>query len=155
MELFRARGWTTIINDNLVYRTLMMMNLVVGGLTGCAGMLVAFLTGWAKEFGDSQYLVAFIVTFLIGLAMANVVVSCDDLDQSRKVDNFSFVLIAHHVWFFQIIRFCVQLGVVGSACDTCIVCFAESPNDFNANHPELFQQMMGAWRQIYPSDFGM
>jgi hypothetical protein len=49
----------------------------------------------------------------------------------------------------------VVLGIVASATDTVVVCFAESPNEFQANYPELSQEMLQAWRQIYPSEFGI
>lgn len=49
----------------------------------------------------------------------------------------------------------VQFGIVASATDTVIVCFAESPNDFQSNHPLLSQEMLNAWRQIYPNEFGL
>lgn len=120
VELFRQRGWDTIINDQLIYRVLTMISFVVGGLTGCAGMLLASaVPSWVEVFGDSKHLAAFLLPFLIGTAMANVV-----------------------------------LGIVASATDTVVVCFAESPNEFQANYPELSQEMLLAWRQIYPSEFG-
>lgn len=76
LQLFQDRGWTAIINDNLVYRVLMLMCLVVGGLTGCAGMLLAYLLpAWVDTFGDDKYVFAFFLPFLVGTAMAHVVVS--------------------------------------------------------------------------------
>ena len=44
-------------------------------------------------------------------------------------------------------------SVVGSAVNTVIVCYAEAPNEFQANHPELSNQMRATWRQAYPNDF--
>jgi len=120
MELFRNRGWTNIINDNLVFRTLALINFVVGALTGAFGMAIANLfPSWVEVFGDNQYIASFALAFVIGLSLSHVV-----------------------------------LGVIASATDTVIVCFAESPNDFQANYPELSQQMLFAWRQIYPNECG-
>jgi uncharacterized membrane protein len=48
----------------------------------------------------------------------------------------------------------VLMSVVLSAVDTVIVSFAEAPNEFHANHPALSQQMMAAWRQVYPDECG-
>jgi len=45
------------------------------------------------------------------------------------------------------------MAVVGSAVNTTIVCFAESPAEFEANHPELSAEMRGAWHQAWPSEF--
>jgi len=45
-------------------------------------------------------------------------------------------------------------SVVSSAVNTVIVCYAEAPNEFQANHPELSNQMRASWRQAWPNDFG-
>lgn len=45
-------------------------------------------------------------------------------------------------------------GLVSSAVNTVIVCFAEAPAEFQANHPQLSQQMVLAWRDAYPDEFG-
>ncbi|GKY95568.1 hypothetical protein MPSEU_000518200 [Mayamaea pseudoterrestris] len=40
-DLFAARGWTLILNDDLVGRVLMLLNFVIGILTGAFGMYLA------------------------------------------------------------------------------------------------------------------
>lgn len=45
-------------------------------------------------------------------------------------------------------------GLVSSAVNTVIVCFAEAPAEFQSNHPQLSQQMILAWRDAYPNEFG-
>jgi Plasma-membrane choline transporter len=47
----------------------------------------------------------------------------------------------------------IFMGVVESAVDTVVVCFAEAPLEFERNHPGLFAQMATAWRQVYPEEF--
>jgi hypothetical protein len=44
-------------------------------------------------------------------------------------------------------------SVVSSAVNTVIVCYAEAPREFDANHPQLSAQMRTAWRQAWPNDF--
>jgi hypothetical protein len=44
-------------------------------------------------------------------------------------------------------------SIVSSAASTVIVCYAEAPNEFQMNHPELSERMRGAWRQAWPNDF--
>ena len=44
-------------------------------------------------------------------------------------------------------------SVVSSGVNTVIVCYAEAPNEFQANHPELSSNMRNAWRQAWPNDF--
>jgi hypothetical protein len=48
----------------------------------------------------------------------------------------------------------ITLGVVYSATNTVIVLFAEAPLEFETNHPRLCQNMMQAWRQVYPNECG-
>jgi len=44
----------------------------------------------------------------------------------------------------------VMLGVVGSAVDTVIVCYAESPAEFEQNHRALSVEMRKAYREAWP-----
>jgi hypothetical protein len=44
----------------------------------------------------------------------------------------------------------IQMAVVGSAVNTVIVCFAEAPAEFQANHPELSRRMRESWIQAWP-----
>jgi hypothetical protein len=115
------RGWTIIINDNLVLRVLGLMSVLMGFLTGCFGLIIASIkSSWLEDFGNSAASVAFCIPFLIGAAVAYVLMS-----------------------------------VVASAIDTVLVAFAEGPLDFERNHPGLYTQMITAWRQVYPEEFGM
>ena len=44
-------------------------------------------------------------------------------------------------------------GVVGSSTSTVIVMFAEKPNEFQQNHPELSNRMRDSWKQAWPVEF--
>merc|ERR1712150_170856 len=46
-----------------------------------------------------------------------------------------------------------SLFVIESAVRTIIVCFAESPTEFEENHPQLYQRMMDGWNETYPEIF--
>lgn len=48
----------------------------------------------------------------------------------------------------------ILMGVVTSAVDSVIVCFAEAPNEFETHHPALSRDMMEAWRLVYPEECG-
>jgi hypothetical protein len=48
----------------------------------------------------------------------------------------------------------ILMGVVMSAVDTVIVCFAEAPSEFDTTHPALSQNMMLKWREVYPNECG-
>jgi len=118
-NLFAVRGWTTIINDDLVSRVLWLSSWVLGGVTGTIGLLFSRLhPSWTEDLGSSQTSTVFLVCFLIGTGTANIVTS-----------------------------------IVASAVNTIIVAFGEAPEDFETNHPELYRQMVAAWRQVYPDEF--
>lgn len=56
-----------------------------------------------------------------------------------------------------IVGYCMSstlYSVVSSAVNTVIVCFAEAPNEFQANHPLLSEKMVESWRRGWPDEFG-
>ncbi len=44
-------------------------------------------------------------------------------------------------------------SLISSAVNATIVLYAEAPAEFQANHPELSDQMRSAWRKAYPVEF--
>jgi hypothetical protein len=67
MELFQAKGWTTIITDNLVHRSLRLVAVVVGALSGFLGMLIGMAAGYGPGI--------FVPYFFISLSMANILMN--------------------------------------------------------------------------------
>jgi hypothetical protein len=120
MDLFRARGWTTIISDFLVDVTLNMMSIGVGMLTG---LLCLMLAGTLQPQDNGQGEVTLLA---IGFGMGFIV---------------GYAICA------------VLFSLVSSAVNTVLVCYAEAPNEFQRNHPELSQKMRDAWRHAWPNDF--
>ena len=47
----------------------------------------------------------------------------------------------------------VLMSIVSSAVNTVIVCYAEAPQEFQKQHPNLSEQMCVSWRQAFPSHF--
>ena len=43
------------------------------------------------------------------------------------------------------------LSTIASAVNTVIVCYAEGPAEFEANHPELSRRMRETWLEFYPN----
>mmetsp|Transcript_17228 Transcript_17228/g.25244 ORF Transcript_17228/g.25244 Transcript_17228/m.25244 type:complete len:542 (-) Transcript_17228:196-1821(-) len=73
--LFQARGWTTIITDNLVDRVLMMMSVVVGLIIGLFTLAIATAKGvvFDDEMGGS--FIPFIIGFMVGAVITNVLMN--------------------------------------------------------------------------------
>ena len=60
MTLFRQRGWTIIIADNLVSNVLSLFVVVVGVVTGCVGLIMnAINPSWFQGFEGTAMGVAF------------------------------------------------------------------------------------------------
>lgn len=117
ITLFRNKGWTSIISDNLADNVLFMVSMMIGLLTGFVGYLVASLDqNIFADFGfESPGGVGFMFGGLVGLVLSSIL-----------------------------------LSVVASAVSTVIVCFAESPAEFEVNHPQLSMDMRYAWRSAWP-----
>lgn len=71
INLFKQRGWTVIITDDLVDNVLFMMSLVIGLI---AGLLAHFAGGEALSNAgvDNAGMVAFGVGFLMGFLFASI-----------------------------------------------------------------------------------
>lgn len=63
----------------------------------------------------------------------------------------SRVLGLSYVRIGSVLGFCLAnvllLGVVGSAVNTVLVCFAAGPFEFDKNHPRLSREMREVWSQ--------
>lgn len=88
-----------------------------------------------------------VVTGVVGMAFSYT--DPNLLDGLGLEDNIP--LIAFFISFVVGLLFCsILMSVVGSAVNTVIVCFAESPAEFEANHPSLSAEMRSAWGQAWP-----
>lgn len=118
--LFKDRGWSAIIADDLISNVFFFLSLCVGLV--CSGLgYLAFDAdspeGWFEDSPSPDYTgpICAGLGFLAGLVLSSILMS-----------------------------------TIGSAVNTVIVCFAEGPAEFEANHPELSSQMREAWLNMYP-----
>lgn len=115
-NLFKARGWSVLINDHLIARSLSMMSIMIGLMTGLVGVILGLVFLSPME--------ALVPAFFLGVVLGGA--SCG-----------------------------ILFGVVTSAVNTVVVCFAESPNSLRNNHgPELSDELIEAWRKAYPQECG-
>lgn len=110
--------------------------------------------GWTTIISDDlANMVLFMISIVIGLftglmgfivaSMDNNIFSDFDFDSSPGGVGFGFGLL------IGVVLASIMLGVVESAVSTCIVCFAESPAEFEQNHPSLSLEMRNAWRSSW------
>ena len=108
--------------------------------------------GWTSIITDSM--VDSVLTMLgacVGAITALVTFIFGYILQLGSTDTLSIAAIIGFI-----IGYCMAstlLSVVSSAVNTVIVCYAEAPNEFQANHPELSNKMRDAWSKAYPNDF--
>lgn len=78
MQLFKDRGWEVIIADDLVGMVLFLLSLIVGLLTGAAGILLEDQTTWFESFegsGVDLRVLVFVLGLIIGLLLCSIVMS--------------------------------------------------------------------------------
>ena len=130
-QLFQARGWSVIINDHLLSRTFRMMGMLTAICSGMVAMSInASIPSWLDTTTTSD--------------------SGDGSGSGSGSSHLAFAI----GFLYGLLLSNVLISVVSSAVNTCVVCFAEAPNDFRANHPVLAARMMEAWRLAYPSECG-
>ena len=75
-QLFQNRGWEAIIADDLVGNALGLVSVIVGGIMGALSLLFVEFTGWFDNAGGgSEKLIAFLIGFVIGLAVCSILLS--------------------------------------------------------------------------------
>ena len=76
ITLFMDRGWTAIMNDQLVSSVLTLVSIMIGVGAGCVGLLLCIAhPAWVSDFGEAGVYVAFVVPALIGITMALILTS--------------------------------------------------------------------------------
>ena len=77
IDLFKARGWTTLITDRLIFRVLMFANLGIAALTGAVCVLLMVFLGHNRFSSADDYnaalAVAFWIGFIVGIIISNTV----------------------------------------------------------------------------------
>eukprot|EP00979_Chaetoceros_neogracilis_P004359 scaffold773_cov218-Chaetoceros_neogracile.AAC.2 len=115
--------------------------------------------GWTTLITDDLAgMVLFMISIMIGLFTGLIGFIVASLDANIFAD-FNFDASPEGVGFgfgflIGVVLASIMLGVVESAVSTCIVCFAESPAEFEQNHPSLSLEMREAWRSSWPTECG-
>lgn len=128
-ELFKARGFTTFVANDLVGYVLGFTNVVVGVVTGMIAILIQIqvernhsdITFDSHLYGhvSSSHWLSMMLGFFVGVAVSSIITN-----------------------------------VIRGAVNTLIVCFADDPAKLEDNHPELSLRMVHAWSAAFP-DCGM
>jgi multisubunit Na+/H+ antiporter MnhC subunit len=109
--------------------------------------------GWEAIIADSLISdTLFLVSLVVGAIMGSIAVLLQYTSQTFTQDTGNDALgIAFFLGFIVGLSITsILMSVIGSAVNTVIVLFAEAPNEFQRNHPELSQRMRTLWAQVYP-----
>jgi hypothetical protein len=92
MTLFQQKGWTVIINDDLISNVLSLFCFVVGCLTGCVGLVMnelnpSWFEGYSSEATGMS--VAFGFPFLIGVVISAILFSVVDSSVNTVMVSFA------------------------------------------------------------------
>mmetsp|Transcript_56031 Transcript_56031/g.119144 ORF Transcript_56031/g.119144 Transcript_56031/m.119144 type:complete len:497 (+) Transcript_56031:154-1644(+) len=82
ITLFQQRGWSVIVSDNLIDNVLSLFCLIIGLLTGCAGLVMneinpEWFSGYDGGAGTAAG-IAFGFSFLVGLVISAITLSVID-----------------------------------------------------------------------------
>lgn len=111
--------------------------------------------GWNVIISDDLtdrvlFMVSIVVGILTGFAGSFVFLVAPNILGSLGI-NENGGSIGFFIAFLVGLVFCsIHMSVVGSAINTVIVCFAESPAEFEQNHPRLSEEMRSSWISAWP-----
>eukprot|EP00936_MAST-01D_sp_MAST-1D-sp1_P002552 g2552.t1 len=126
-KLFNDRGWTAIINDDLVENALSFAALVTGALTGAVSY--GLVHGpWGDRFDSAD--------------------PSDPSDPSRQ-DVASYIAAGVGVLLGFAVA-AVVMSVIEAAVCTVFVCFAEDPEALRRSRPDHHLKLVNAWSRFHP-----
>jgi len=70
--LFRKRGWSMIVSDDLISNVVMMVSVMIGGLTGCFGLLIQANFGFGFTSFHAPATTAFLIGLSVGLVLSSI-----------------------------------------------------------------------------------
>ena len=109
--------------------------------------------GWEAIIADDLVGGAiFLLCVIIGLIIGGVGVGYAAANPNFGQITGQSVWVAFFIGLIAGLVICsILLSTVSSAVNTVIVMFADAPQEFQQNHPELSQKMRETWQQFYPS----
>jgi hypothetical protein len=131
VELFRARGWTSIITNSLVGYVLAFSMFTIAIVTGLTALVIDAMVTKGHTLGKDElsYIFgplpghgyyAFFLGLIIGIAVSSV-----------------------------------MINVVKGAVNCLIVCFADAPAKLEDNHPHDCRELAETWSAVFPEVLGI
>lgn len=121
MRLFEHRGWSAIINDDLISNALCLLAILMG------------LSGG-----------------LVGVVLTAVLLSADSSLVTDGSPYSMYVLGAIYGGLVGLVVGALIVSVIDSAVAMVYVCFAEDPHTLQMNHPDCYTDLHSKWMLFNP-----
>ena len=97
--------------------------------------------------GNTLFLISVIIGALMG-CVGLIVETSSDLfeDTGGNAQLIAFIL----GFVIGLVITSILMSTIASGVNAVIVLFAEGPNEFQQNHPELSNKMRQVWSEVYP-----
>ena len=97
--------------------------------------------------GNTLFLISIIIGALMG-CVGLIVETSSDLFEDTGGNAQLIALILGFV--IGLVITSILMSTIASGVNAVIVLFAEGPNEFQQNHPELSNKMRQVWSEVYP-----
>ena len=111
--------------------------------------------GWEAVIADDLVgNTLFLISIMVGAVMGCVGLIIEQTSDLFEDAGGNEQIIAFVLGFVVgLIITSILMSTIGSGVNAVIVLFAEGPNEFQQNYPELATQMRDSWRQAWPNEF--
>jgi hypothetical protein len=157
LELFEARGISSIMTDNLVGYVLGFTTTTVAVVNGLVAMAALTLIDnlFSTEDSSSSFVFGPLpgpMWWSFGYVLENPMTMWPCARLFHVVAN-PYHPITHRIAFLVGIAMAsVIMSVVRGAINTLIVCYADAPGKLEDNHPEETAKLSKAWSSIHPNN---
>jgi len=88
-ELFKTRGWTQIITDDLIPNVLFLVSIMIGGVTGFFGQLVQENDNFDFNDAHKPAVTSFLIGACVGLVVSSVLLTIISSSTSAVIVCFA------------------------------------------------------------------
>jgi Plasma-membrane choline transporter len=157
LELFKARGISSIVTNDLVGYVLGFTTTTVAVVNGLVSMTALILVDnlYSTEDRSASFVFGPIpgpMWWSFGYVLESSMSLCPCAPLFHVVANPSHPITNRIGFLVGIAMASVMMSVVRGAINTLIVCYADAPGKLEDNHPEETAKLSKAWSSIHPKN---
>ena len=107
--------------------------------------------GYTTIISDQADTMLFMVDISVGCLSSLYFAATAIPNRDPRDSNSTLMGLAAFPFFLGTMMSMTFFSMIGVAVKTVTLCFLEFPNEFQNNHPQLYDLMKDAWRREYPS----